>query len=528
MKAIGYTRVSTGEQAEHGSSLDEQQRRIEAWAEREGFQLEVRTDAGLSGRRDDRPSLAAALEADADAFVVAKLDRLGRGARYLLELFERFEDAGTRFVALSDGIDTATLGGKTIMRFLAVIAETESDNIAERNRMAAAALLRAGRYNGPPPLGYRFVDGTLVIVEREAEIVRRIFAEFVAGNTLSQISRDLNSNGIATKKGGKWRQGTTGALVRNPVYAGWVRGREDEVEGVHPAIIDSETFERAQQLARAMSTRKAGGRGRPSSGSHLFRGGSLRCGLCGESMTPRTPYNRRHAQYYVCSGVQALGCSMPQVRRDQIDRAVYAYFEQVGLDVEATRRSLTEARERKVAELRALLLEAEAEAHQAAERMGRVRRDYADGKLDADDWYDFREELGAEQEAAKSEVGRLRDSLAEARKLGADAEGETLERLAAIRASIVGAVRDAHGVDAVRAAFDRLFERFVLHRASEAPTAILPAELALIPGYVIEPVIRPQAVEGHGPYAPVLRREPLEQAANKGGQAVGYRLVEPG
>lgn len=525
MKAVGYTRVSTGEQADSGTSLDEQRQRIQAWAEREGYEVEVFCDA-ISGRRDDRPALAAALEAGADAFVVAKLDRLGRGARYLLELFERFEADGIRFVALSDGIDTATMGGKTIMRFLAVIAETESDNIAERNRMAATALHRQGRYNGPAPLGYRFESGQLVVVEHEAAVVRRIFAEFLAGRSLSEIARGLNAGGVPTKRAGRWRQGTVGALLRNPVYVGRVRLGEHEGKGLHEAILDVEVFERAQLLAAAMSTRKGGGRGRPPVGNHLFRGGMLRCGRCGESMVPRTPYNRDHAQYYLCAGVQNLGCETQQVRRELIDSAVYSYFEQVGLDVEATSQAMAEGRDRKLAELGALLAEADAEAQRAAERLARVRRDYADGKLDAADWRDFREELMGEQQAAASEAERLRASLAEARVAGEDAEGQALKRLAELRRAIVGEIREAEGVEAVRAAFARMFERFVLHRAEEAPAGVYSAELALIPGFVIEPVIRAEAVDHHGEYTPVLRREALEQAENNERQGVGYRLVD--
>lgn len=526
LKAIGYTRVSTGEQADSGSSLDEQRDRIEAWAEREGYDVEVLTDAGISGRRDDRPNLAAALNAEAEAFVVAKLDRLGRGARYLLELFERFEAHGVRFVALSDGIDTSTMGGKTIMRFLAVIAETESDNIAERNRMAATALHRQGRYNGPAPIGYRFEDALLVVIPGEAGVVRRIFAEYVGGRNLSQIARGLNADGIPTKRGGCWRQGTLGDLIRNPVYVGRIRLKSEHADGIHEAIVEVDVFERAQQLARAMSTRKGRGGGRPPAGNHLFSGAMLRCGRCGEAMTPRTPYNRKHSQYYVCAGVQNLGCAMPQVRRDLVDTAVYSYFEQVGLDVEATQQAIEEGRDRRVAEISALLAQADAEAHRAADRLARVRRDYADGELDAADWRGFREELGGEQEAAAAEVVRLRTSLAEARAVGADAEIETLERLAEIRRAVVGEVRAAEGVAAVRAALARLFERFVLHQATDAPTGIQSAELALVPGFVIEPIIRAEAIAEDGEYRPILRRAPLEQAENNQRKGVGYRLVE--
>lgn len=403
----------------------------------------------------------------------------------------------------------------------AVLAQEERRKIAERTRAAAAAIHREGRYNGPAPLGYRFAAGVLVVVEHEAELVRRIFAECLAGRSLSAIARALNAEGVATKRGGRWRQGTLGALLRNPVYVGRVRMGEAEREGLHKAIVDEVTFARAQQLLTALSARKGGGRGRPPAASHLFVGGTLRCGECGEAITPRTP--TRGNPYYLCSGSQHLGCTMPRAARASIDAAVYAYFEQVGLDVEATRQAVISARDNKAAETRALLKDAQAEASKAGERLARVRRDYADGELDISDWREFRAELGAEQEAAEAEAQRLRRRLAEIEAWEVDAQQEALEQLSQIRAAIVGEVREASGVEAVRAALARMFERFVLHRQGAGPQR-LPAELGLVPGFVIEPVVREAAVAGHSPLGtPLLRREALEQAASNERQGVPQR-----
>jgi hypothetical protein len=88
---------------------------------------------------------------------------------------------------------------------------------------------------------------------------------------------------------------------------------------------------------------------------------------------------------------------------------VYAYFEQVALDVGATRRTLAEARDRRLTEVSQLLAGSNAEQRRPEERLSRVRRDYQDGRLDADDWQEQRAELAAEHDAAKAETQRLRD-----------------------------------------------------------------------------------------------------------------------
>jgi hypothetical protein len=110
--------------------------------------------------------------------------------------------------------------------------------------------------------------------------------------------------------------------------------------------------------------------------------------------------------------------------------------------------------------------QAQREARLADERLTRVRRDYADGRLGAADWLEFREELGAERDAARAELDRLAEQEREVESWGElrDAEAETLQRISDIRAAIAGEVKDADGLDAVRAALSRLFERFIIRR----------------------------------------------------------------
>jgi hypothetical protein len=144
----------------------------------------------------------------------------------------------------------------------------------------------------------------------------------------------------------------------------------------------------------------------------------------------------------------------------------------------------------------------------AEERLARVRRDYTDGKLDADDWREFRDELGAERSVARTEAERLATQQREVEAWGElrDAEAETWRRLSEIRAVIAGEVRDAEGLDAVRAALSRTFERFVLRFAVRR----VHVELIADAGLIIDPVVREQAITGYSEnLRPILRRESL-------------------
>src|SRR4051812_9447763 len=117
MKVIGYTRVSTREQAEDGLSLNTQRAAIDAECERRGWTLvDVIEDAGYTGRDDDRPGLQRALAMLAkrnrpQGIVVARLDRLTRSLKDLVDFMER---ANNRWgiVALDMDLNTTTANGQ--------------------------------------------------------------------------------------------------------------------------------------------------------------------------------------------------------------------------------------------------------------------------------------------------------------------------------------------------------------------------------------------------------------------------------
>ena len=328
-----------------------------------------------------------------------------------------------------------------------------------------------GEFTGRRPYGYNQVDGALVKAKTEAQIVRRIFAEFVAGRSMVAIARGLHGDGVPTaEEGATWRQPTVSGILKNPLYTGKLRYGGELLDGQHDAILDDETRERASALLAARGPGK--GRGRPSKGRHLFqrRGGvQLRCGECGDAMVPITRVKRKQA-YYGCNGHIQLGddyCKQGYVQRADVDEAVYDYFAKVGLDVEATREALREARDHRLAEVRALLAEAEREAQRARETFDRIRANYKRGDMPRKEWHEeWQPELTEEREAAEQAVERLR---AQAQDVEGwteleDAEQKTLERLAAIRRAVAGDITSAQDLDAVRAALARLFKEFVLHR----------------------------------------------------------------
>jgi hypothetical protein len=260
----------------------------------------------------------------------------------------------------------------------------------------------------------------------------------------------------------------------------------------HAAIIDRETWERAARLREATSRT---GRGRRTESGLIFRKGYLVCGCCGGSMVPRSS---EHRYFCMRNKMQGPGtCPMPSVSSKAIDRAVLDYFERTWLDVDGTRERLAASFTAWSDEAASYLAEAERDAQRARERLDRVKRDYQDGKLDADDWNDQRVELREELRAAEAqvEVMRGREAQVAADTAQRDVEAETLRTLAALR--------EAANVDHVRAVLQTVFERFVLEIEPEAAKRIkrFPDArsrsllLAEHGGLVIRPCLRPDVVE---------------------------------
>jgi hypothetical protein len=158
-------------------------------------------------------------------------------------------------------------------------------------------------------------------------------------------------------------------------------------------------------------------------------------------------------------------CDMPVLRRVDVDGAVFDFFHKTALDIEATRTQVAAARDKRLAEVRALLDQAVRSEREASEALERVRRDYTSGGLPLEDWRESKPQLTSERDAARSEVQRFEAQLAEVEAWTdvRDVEARTLESLREIRRAIEDKVPETHGIAAVRATLELTFERFVVY-----------------------------------------------------------------
>jgi len=217
-KAIGYIRVSTEEQFKEGLSLEVQEDKIKKYAELHNLELEeVVRDEGKSGKDLNREGVQKILslikkEVVTD-IVVYKLDRLSRNVFDLLFLIrEVFQPNKIQFHSITEKIDTETAMGKFFLLIMGGMAEMERDLISERTKAVLHYKIEKGEYVGSPPIGYLASTGDnkfLTIDQREQDTVKRIFyLKRYKKMSLGKIAKELNENGVKTKRGGKWYSGT--------------------------------------------------------------------------------------------------------------------------------------------------------------------------------------------------------------------------------------------------------------------------------------------------------------------------------
>ncbi|CAB5079322.1 hypothetical protein D3OALGA1CA_2404 [Olavius algarvensis associated proteobacterium Delta 3] len=209
MKAIGYIRVSTDEQAKEGVSLENQKSKIIAYCELKDLDLlEIIEDAGISAKNLRRPGAQRVIEMArnkmTDSVVVYKLDRMFRSTVDALETTELFDKWDVSFHSIDETLDTKSAMGKFYFTLTAALAEMERGIIGERTRDALQRKKSNGEVYGVVPFGYKRFKGRLLEKPDEQKVIRTVLELRDRGWNLSRISRELNRMGLKTKKGRQW------------------------------------------------------------------------------------------------------------------------------------------------------------------------------------------------------------------------------------------------------------------------------------------------------------------------------------
>lgn len=355
-RAAIYARYSSDKQNDR--SIEDQITLCRALAIREGFTVTAtyddRAQSGAStiGRDGLQRLYADARRGAFDVVVTESLDRLSRDQEDLAGLDKRLRFLGIGIYTANDGsVGQVHIGVRGMLGALFL------KDVADKTRRGLAGVVDSGRHAGGRAYGYRPVPGRageLTIDEAEAAIVRRIFADYLAGNSPRAIACALNSENVAGPRS-SWNASTiTGSrerqngILRNRLYEGtivWNRqafikdpdtGRRvsrpnaaDQhrtVPAPHLRIVPEAAWAAVQARLADRSYETAGYHRRPA----YLLSGLLKCGHCGSG--------------YVTSGAGRVGCSRHReagtcdnartLRRAEIEDRVIAAVRDNLLDAE--------------------------------------------------------------------------------------------------------------------------------------------------------------------------------------------------
>ena len=221
MKAIGYIRVSTEDQAREGVSLKNQRAKIQAYAQLKDLDLlDIIEDAGISAKNLNRPGaqevLRLAKAGAIDAVIVFKLDRMFRSTVDALETTRHFDKWGIAFHSINENLDTKSAMGKFFFTLTAAIAEMERGIVSERTKAALQHKRSIGeKTGGDVPFGYQANNGNLTEDRQEQRIIKLINKLKAAGNSLREIGYELRKRGYKSKTGKTtWNPKTIAQILR--------------------------------------------------------------------------------------------------------------------------------------------------------------------------------------------------------------------------------------------------------------------------------------------------------------------------
>jgi site-specific DNA recombinase len=348
-RAAIYARFSSDLQRDR--SIDDQVALCREYAARNGYEIvaifEDRAVTGASIKlRAGIQQMLQAARTSAFEFVIAEsLSRIARDQEDAPAIRKRLGFAGVQLVTPTDGVVTPLMHG-----LRTIIDSQYLDDLKAAIRRGMMGVVRDGRHPGGWTYGYCAVPGKPgepEIVAAQAEIVRRIFREYVAGENPRSIAARLNAEFVPPPRGTFWRGSTIGGhtkrrtgILQNELYCGrvtwnractlrdpdtgarvrrvkpeteWQRGEVPQLR-----IVDDETFKAAQRRRARRSLQGRHGRMRPK----RILSGLLRCGICGAGMSKKdTDHGRPRL---ICTQRREAGaCSHRRVYYlDEIERIV--------------------------------------------------------------------------------------------------------------------------------------------------------------------------------------------------------------
>ena len=320
-RVAAYCRVSTDREEQEHSFETQKAMYTEMIMMKPTWQMAgIYADEGITGTvAKKRPGFMKMIEdcrkGKIDMIVTKSVSRFSRNNLDCLMYVRELKQLGIPIIFEKEGINTIQVSSELLLTLFGTLSQAESESISMNVKLGIRQSLKNGnvRFSYKTFLGYRKgVDGQPEIVPEQADIVRRIYNDFLAGATYLEIAKRLTEEHVPTMGGGnRWFSERIKSILKNEKYKGdallqktyitdpiskRVKKNNGElpmyyVENSHPAIIERRIFDRVQEeIARRAGKKKVKQTGTKTelgrySGKYALTE-LLYCGECG------TPYRR--------------------------------------------------------------------------------------------------------------------------------------------------------------------------------------------------------------------------------------------
>ena len=320
-RVAAYCRVSTDREEQEHSFETQKAMYTEMIMMKPSWQMAgIYADEGITGTvAKKRPGFMKMIEdcrkGKIDMIVTKSVSRFSRNNLDCLMYVRELKQLGIPIIFEKEGINTIQVSSELLLTLFGALSQAESESISMNVKLGIRQSLKNGnvRFSYKTFLGYRKgADGQPEIVPEQADIVRRIYNDFLAGATYLEIAKRLTEENVPTMGGGnRWFSERIKSILKNEKYKGdallqktyitdpiskRVKKNNGElpmyyVENSHPAIIERRIFDRVQEeIARRAGKKKVKQTGTKTelgrySGKYALTE-LLYCGECG------TPYRR--------------------------------------------------------------------------------------------------------------------------------------------------------------------------------------------------------------------------------------------
>lgn len=340
-RAAAYCRVSTDSEDQANSFAAQLKYYTDFIRGNTDFEfVDIYADEGITGtcvnKRDEfKRMMKDAANGKIDRIFVKSVSRFARNSLECIESIRKLANYGVTVLFENDNIDTKTMNSELILYVKSAFAQMEAMSGSKRVATAVRMRMENGECVAThAPFGYEFTEkGVLKIIPEQAEIVRRIFDLYLAGNGSNRIVEILNNEGVPSVNG-KWTTVGVRYILTNEKYIGDtlhqktytpqifpLRNRSNNgavdqfyVENTHEAIVSREVFEAAQQRMRRNPNMPKAEKSQRLFDKMIF------CEECGWAYKAKM---LRGVRYWVCSRKSTAGhsCGGQNVREEEIKEA---------------------------------------------------------------------------------------------------------------------------------------------------------------------------------------------------------------